>query len=156
MTDTPRLIPTHAGAFQYPPYAFGKGAAAMKRRTLLFACPLALLAGCGNSVTIPLDVSNIADAIVGALTKFAPPAVGAQLTDLLAKLRAGGDWKATLRALVDAASAVLATGVVPEPYASYARVAMQGLGLFLPSAGAASGVTIEQARGAAEMLRGMR
>ena len=129
----------------------------MNRRTLLAACPMALWVGCGNSVTIPVDVSNIADAIVGALVKFAPPQVGAQLTDLLAKLRAGGDWKATLRALADAASGVLATGVVPEPYASYARVALSGLALFLPGAAAAGkGVTIEEARGAADMLRSVR
>lgn len=131
----------------------------MNRRTLLTACPLAMLVGCGNSVTIPVDVDSIADAIVGALVRFAPPQVGAQLTDLLAKLRAGGgDWKATLRALVDTASAVLATGVVPEPYASYARVALSGLGLFLPAAAASSGhrVSLEEARGAAHMLRGVR
>lgn len=132
----------------------------MNRRTLLAACPLALLVGCGNSVTIPVDVTSIADAIVGALAKFAPPQVGEQLTALLAQLKAGGDWKATLRALVDAASAVLATGVVPEPYASYARVAISGLGLFLPAAAAAAvdghRVSLEEARGAAEMLRGLR
>lgn len=128
----------------------------MKRRTLILGCPLALVAGCGNTVNVPVDVTNIADAIVGALSKFAPPDVGARLQALYAQLKAGGDWKATLRALADTASAVLATGVVPEPYASYARVALSGLGLFLPAAGAAHGVTIEEARGAAEMLRGMR
>lgn len=137
----------------------------MNRRTLLAACPLALLVGCGNSVTIPVDVTSIADAIVGALVRFAPPQVGEQLTALLAKLREGGDWKQTLRAFVDAANAILATGAVPEPYASYARVALSGLGLFLPAAAAsvapgmvpsAYRVTIEEARGAAELLRGIK
>ena len=130
----------------------------MNRRTLLAACPLALLVGCGNSVTIPVDVTIIADAIVGALVRFAPPAVGEQLTGLLAKLREGGDWKQTLRAFMDAASAILATGAVPEPYASYARVALAGLGLFLPAAAASAGhrVSLEEARGAAELLRGIK
>lgn len=132
----------------------------MNRRTLLAACPLALLVGCGNQITVPMDVTNIADAIVGALTKYAPPDVGAKLTGLYAQLKTGGDWKATLRAIADTASAVLATGVVPEPYASYARVALSGLALFLPSSAMSHhgvpNVTIEQARGAAELLRGLK
>lgn len=143
---------THISAIMPPP------SKAMARRTLLAACPLALLAGCGNSISIPVDVSNIADAIVGALTKFAPPDVGAKLQSLYAQLKEGGDWRATLRTLAQTASAVLATGVVPEPFASYARVALSGLALFLPGAAAAAGrpVTIEEARGAAEMLRGAK
>jgi len=130
----------------------------MKRRLLLtttLLLPFGLTA-CGNSVNV--DAKGLVDAVAGALVRFAPPDLGAKLTALTAQLSSGnGDWKATVKAVIDVANAVLDTNLVPEPYASLTRTTLAGLGLLIGLAGATlGGVTLEQARDAAVQLRALR
>lgn len=126
----------------------------MNRRTLLAACPLALLVGCGNSVTIPVDVRSIVDAVADYLLKYAPPSFAGQIQNLRDQLAKGGDWKATARAFVGVANSVLDLQVVPDPYAAYARTALAGLSIFLGAAGAGGRqVSMAEAVEAAGKLR---
>ena len=129
----------------------------MLRRTMIAACPLAVLVGCGNTVNIPLDVKTIAEAVTGALFKFAPPALGAKLQAAYAALQSGGDWRVTARAFLDVADQIIATGVVPVQYAALATTALAGLRILLGFVAAGPNqVTMSQARDAAAQLRAMR
>jgi len=134
--------------------------AVLRRRKFLEALPLlaVALAGCGNTVTVPVDVRSIVDSVTDAFLKFAPPDLAGKLTALRTQLATGGDWKATARAFLAVAQEVLATGVVPEPYASIGRTALSGIGLILGMAGApgAQAVTMPQALDAAKQLRDLR
>jgi len=128
----------------------------MNRRTLLSAIALAPLAACGNTINVPLPVQSIIDDVGDYLLQFAGPTLGGQLKALRDQLAKGGDWKATARAFVAVANSVLDLQVVPEPYASLARTALVGLGIFLGSASAASAgryVSMEDAVKAAKALR---
>lgn len=131
----------------------------MNRRTLLAACPLALLVGCNSLVSINPDARGFADALVDGLAQYAPPDVGAKMQAAYVALKAGGNWKTSLKALAELADEVLKTGLVPEPTSSYARTVIGGVHLLLGFAAApvnGRSVTIEEARGAAELLRGVR
>lgn len=129
----------------------------LTRRILVSGCSLAALVGCGNSVTIPVDVKDIVDAVTDGLFKFAPPDLAARLTALRAQLQTGGDWKATAKAFLPVAQEVLKLGVVPEPYASLATTALAGLSILLGFvATGPNQVTISQARDAAVQLKAIR
>lgn len=132
---------------------------ALRRRNFLESLPLlaVALAGCGNTVTVPVDVRSIVDSVTDAFLKFAPPDLAGKLTALRTQLAAGGDWKATAKAFLEVAQEVLATGVVPEPYASIGRTALAGIGIILGFAGApgAPAVTMPQALDAAAKLRAL-
>lgn len=138
----------------------------MNRRTLLTACPLVLLMGCNSLVSIPVDAKGFADAIVEGLGKYAPPDVYQKMQAAYAALQGGGNWKSNLKALADLAEEMDKAGLIPEPAASYSRLVLGGVRLLLGFAGAvgpdgkpsqaANAVTLEQARGAAEMLRAVK
>ena len=129
----------------------------MNRRAMLVGCSLASLVGCGNSVTIPVDVKDIIEAVTDGLFKFAPPDLAGKLTALRAQLATGGDWKATARAFLDVADQIMALGVVPIQYAALATTALAGLRILLGFVAAGPNqVTMSQARDAARQLRGMQ
>jgi len=129
----------------------------LTRRFLVSSCSLAALVGCGNSVNIPVDVTDIIEAVTDGLFRFAPPDLAGKLTALRAQLATGGDWKATARAFLDVADQVLATGLVPVQYAVLATTALAGLRILLGFVSAGpNAVTMSQARDAARQLRGMR
>ena len=129
----------------------------MLRRTMIVGCSLAALVGCGNTVNVPIDVQSIAEAVTGALFKFAPPALGAKLQAAYAALQAGGDWKVTARAFLDVADEIIATGVVPAQYAALATTALAGLRILLGFVSAGPNqITMSQARAAAAQLRAMK
>ena len=129
----------------------------MLRRTMIAGCSLAALVGCGNTVNVPIDVKTIAEAVTGALFKFAPPALGAKLQAAYAALQAGGDWKVTARAFLDVAEQIIATGLVPAQYAALATTALAGLRILLGFVSAGPNqVTMSQARDAAAQLKAMK
>lgn len=131
----------------------------MNRRTFLAATPFlaASLAGCGNTVTVPVDVTSIVDAVTDGLFKFAPPDLAAKLTALRTQLQTGGDWKATAKAFLPVAQEVLKLGVVPEPYSTLASTALGGLFILLGFvATGPNAVTLSQARTAAAELKALK